>query len=146
MEPPSLDDFSKRERFLFRTPFVKRSRSLAIGAGLGTVELDTSRHMKRAAEDNSLAGGEDRHLIEEPSRLHRDDAAEMVNVVRVLKPMADEIRALADDCRADFAWALAGYDQREAEFPTFFGDPLISQDRVPGGGVGATPSLSLPSA
>ncbi|MNL81104.1 hypothetical protein D3C87_2081300 [compost metagenome] len=53
----------------------------------------------------------------------------MVDVVGVLEPVADEIRALADDGLADLARPLAGDDERKTEFAPLLGDPLIGKAR-----------------
>lgn len=59
--------------------------------------------------------------------MHRDDAAEMVDVVWILEAVTDEVGALADNCLADLARTLAGDDEREAKLAPFFGDPFIGQ-------------------
>jgi hypothetical protein len=53
----------------------------------------------------------------------------MVDIVGVLKPVADEVRALADDGLADLARPLAGDDKRKTEFTPLLGDPFISKTR-----------------
>jgi hypothetical protein len=65
-----------------------------------------------AHEHDCFAGREDRHLIEQASRLHRDDASEMINIIGILEPVADEVRTLADDSLANLARPLTRDDQR----------------------------------
>lgn len=51
----------------------------------------------------------------------------MVDVVRVLQTVADEIGALADDRLTDLARALAGDDERQSELASFLCDALVGQ-------------------
>lgn len=91
------------------------------------VELDPRRDMKGATENDGFARREDCDLIEQPASLHRNDAAEVVDVVRILKTVADEVGALADDGLADFAGTLAGDHERNAELPTLLGNTFKGQ-------------------
>jgi hypothetical protein len=67
--------------------------------------------MKRASEYNRLTGRQYRYLIEQSSCLHRDDPTEVVDIVRILKSMADKVCTLADYCFTNFARSLTCYDQ-----------------------------------
>lgn len=124
-QTPSTDDFVQRERIRFLPPLVVRRSRLAVRAWLRPVELHPRRNMERASEYNSLAGRQDRDLIEKTSRLNRNDALKVVDVVRILQPVRNEIGALADNSLADLARPLACDYQRQAELPAFLGNTLI---------------------
>ena len=66
-------------------------------------------------------------MIEQPSGLHGNDAPEMIDVIGILEAVAYKVGALTDDCLADFARALAGNDQGQAELTPFLRDPLVGK-------------------
>ena len=90
---------------------MERCRCDAPWPRIWPVEQYSRRDMERASENDCLAGVEDGHLIQKASGLHRNDAAEMIDVVGILKSVADEVGALADDRLTDFAWPLARDDE-----------------------------------
>ena len=76
------------------------------------VELHARWNMECAPEYDSFAGSQDRDLIEQAARLHRNNAFEVVDVVRVLQPVGNEVGALTDDGLTDLAGTLARDDER----------------------------------
>jgi hypothetical protein len=53
--------------------------------------------------------------------------AKVVNIVWVLKAMAYEVCALADDRLAYLAWSLARDNERNSEFPALFRNSFETQ-------------------
>lgn len=78
--------------------------------------------MDGAAEHYRLARGQNGDLIKKALSLPWNDALEMVDVVGVLQSVGKEVGALADDRRADFAWPLAGDDERKTELSSLLGN------------------------
>src|ERR1700729_1503986 len=104
---------------------VRRSR-LAERSGVRQIELHSRRYVEGATKDDCFPRRQDGHLIQQPASLHRYDASEVIYIVRILKPMAYEVRALTDDCLTNLARPLAGDYKGKSEFTPLLGDPLIS--------------------
>src|SRR5690606_9628592 len=85
----------------------------------GYIDLDSRGDVNRAAKHDGLASCEHGNLIEQALRLPGNDPLEVVDVVGILKPVGEEIGALADDRGADFARPLARNDERKSELPPF---------------------------
>lgn len=67
--------------------------------------------MHGAAEGDGLSSRENGDLIQQPLRLFWNNSPEVIDIVGVLQAMRKEVRALAHDCRANLAWALARNDE-----------------------------------
>lgn len=144
LRQPSADSGANIEDFLAARarPRSKRGRTPAAGRLRRRVHPNPRWDVECAAQDNAFTRCQHCHLVEQAPRLAWNDAAEMLDVVRVLQPVHDEVGTLADDGRADLAGALAGHHQGEAEFPAFLGDPL---ERLSGDG-DATILILMPRA
>ena len=70
------------------------------------IDIHTGRDMEGASEHNSFAQIEDGDLVKKPPRLQRNDPSEVVDVVRVLEPVAYEICTLTNYGLADFTRTL----------------------------------------
>ena len=63
--------------------------------------------MKGAPKDDCLARGQDCHLIKQPACLHWDNPTEMIDIIKDLQSVADEIGTLARNRLTNLARSLA---------------------------------------